>query len=114
MVEVIESFVFLLTLIALGLLMVAPFTIIQAQSYRRVISDKVAGRGGRLVRVFPSWIFKMVGAGWWVGRRVRFEWIDEAGEFHVSECEFLHPGLESILGTGRFRWIGDVETGSQR
>jgi hypothetical protein len=27
---------------------------------------------------------------------------------HVSECEFMHVVMESLVGRGRFRWLGDV------
>ncbi|HUE73090.1 MAG TPA: hypothetical protein VMP01_19555 [Pirellulaceae bacterium] len=106
--QVIEAILFVVLLAALGLLIVGPFAFVRALAYRRVIRGEVSRRGGQLVRIFPSWVFRIVVEGWNVGRRIRFKWVDQADRVHVSECQFMHVGMESLTGRGRFRWLGDV------
>jgi hypothetical protein len=106
--QVLEAILFVMFLVALGFVAIGPLVVVRALAYRRVVRAEVARRGGSLVHVFPSWIFRMVVDGWRVGRRVRFEWVDGEDRMRVSECEFMHFLMESLVGRGRFRWLGDV------
>lgn len=95
--------------LAISIAVIGPLILTTYYRYRRVIQIEVRARGGYLVRLRPSWILRRVVKGFQIGRRIRFEWKDDAEISHVSECEFLHDGVEGV-GNGAFRWIGDVNT----
>ena len=107
--EIGEAILVLSYMIALGVMVIAPFALVGAWTYRRKIRREVSCRGGRLVRINPPWVFRLIVKGWRVGRRIRFEWVDGADRLHVSECEFMHLGMEGLVGCGKFLWLGDVD-----
>lgn len=106
--HVVEAIVFVMFIVAIGFVIFGPLALVRWLTYRRVIRWEVACRGGSLVHIHPSWIFRLIVEGWRVGRRIRFEWVDGEDRMHVSECEFMHFAVESLVQHGRFRWLGDV------
>lgn len=96
---VIEAIPFVVFLAALGLLVVGPFAFVRALAYRRVIRGEGSRRGGQLVRIFPSWVFRIVVEGEFASsgltRRIGFTCLNANLRTPVSRARSVVPRQKS-------------------